>query len=585
MRYIIIICVTTIVLSCNDQHGANTNPEASSDTLFSSFETRFMDAYWKQNPASAIYAGYGKYYDMLKIPDSAAVISDVAFSRNFLDSLKTFDYNSLSSSNKIDYRILENQFRSTMWYADTFKQQEWDPSVYNIGGECYEIITKNYASLDERLRTLSSHIANADAYYNAAIKMIHQPTREHTGLAMTQNNGSLDVFSSMLQDSIKASSLSSIEKDSLEQRITRTKNAINSYIKELKQMLSTSNASFRNFRIGDTLFNQKFKYDIVTDYSAKEIFDKAVAAKKNYHNEMFAITGKLWSKYFPGQPMSSDTLKDIKMMIDKIALNHASPEHLIDTINKQLNDLKHFIIEKDLFAYDTTTPLKVRIMPAFMSGTSIASASLVGGPYDKESIAYYNIMDLTTMPKAVAESDLREANQYTLQILSIHEAIPGHDLQGWYSNKSRSIVKSVFGNGAMVEGWAVYTQRMMLDNGWANDAPEMWLMFYKWSLRECCNVITDYGIHCLNYSKDDILKMLKNEAFQEDAQIAEKYHRATISQVQLCSYFTGATEINALREAYKKKQGDAYSLKAFHEKFLRYGSAPVKYISELMLEE
>ena len=240
--------------------------------------------------------------------------------------------------------------------------------------------------------------------------------------------------------------------------------------------------------------------------------------------------------------------------------------------------------EKDLFAYDTTTPLKVRIMPAFMSGATLASASLTG-PLRQAGVAYYNISDLTKIPKAEAESDLREHNNYTLQILSIHEAMPGHDLQGWYSNKSRSMVKAVFGNGAMIEGWAVYTQRMMLDNGWANNAPEMWLMFYKWSLRECCNVITDYGIQCLNYSKEDVVKMLKYEAFQEDAQIAEKYHRATISQVQLCSYFTGATEINALREAYHKKKGDAYSLKDFHEKFLSYGSAPVKYIGALMLGE
>jgi uncharacterized protein (DUF885 family) len=144
-------------------------------------------------------------------------------------------------------------------------------------------------------------------------------------------------------------------------------------------------------------------------------------------------------------------------------------------------------------------------------------------------------------------------------------------------------VKSVFANGAMIEGWAVYGQRMMLENGWGNNAPEMWLMFYKWSLRECCNVIVDYGMQCLNYSKDDVVKMLKNEAFQEDAQIEEKYHRATISEVQLCSYFTGSSEILALRDAMKKKQGDQFSLKNFHEQFLSYGSAPVKYISELML--
>ena len=181
-------------------------------------------------------------------------------------------------------------------------------------------------------------------------------------------------------------------------------------------------------------------------------------------------------------------------------------------------------------------------------------------------------------------SQLREQNYYLLQILSIHEAVPGHLVQLEYSNRSPSIVKSVFGNGAMIEGWAVYGQRMMLENGWSGNAPEMWFMFYKWSLRECCNVIIDYGLQCLDYSKEDIVKMLKDEAFQEEAQVEEKYHRATISQVQLCSYFTGSSEIFTLREKMMKKEGNNFNLKNFHEQFLSYGSAPVKYISQLMLE-
>jgi uncharacterized protein (DUF885 family) len=272
------------------------------------------------------------------------------------------------------------------------------------------------------------------------------------------------------------------------------------------------------------------------------------------------------------------------MMIDKISLNHVSPGQVFDTVKQQVHDLEKFMIEKNLFAYDTTLPLIVRKMPAYMSGTSLASASGVGGPYDKQKLSYYNVSDLAAMPREKAESQLREHNNYTLQILSIHEAMPGHCMQNVYALKSPSIVKAVFGNGAMVEGWAVYCEKMMLDNGWANNAPEMWLMFYKWSLRECCNVIVDYGIQCLNYSKDTIVNLLKYEAFQEDAQIEEKYHRATVSQVQLCSYFTGSSEINALREAYKQKPGNNYILKDFHEKFLSYGNAPVKYIRELMLQ-
>ena len=584
----VLLYVIPIVLffGCsNNLQTASTGGNANTDTAFNAFKGRFMDAYWKANPSSAIFIGYGKYYDTLKIPDSIAYAGDVQFAKNYTDTLHAFNYDGLSDNNKIDYKILENQFASTVWYIDTFKQQHWDPSGYNIGGECYEILSQNYAPLDERLKTLSKHLQHADAYYAAALSMVYQPTKEHTDLAIKQNEGSLGVFGAGLADSIKASTLSQPEKDTLQAHVSLTVTAIKNYVAGLTKILNDKNQQFRDFRIGKDLVTQKFKYDLVTDITATQLFDKAETAKNYYHAQSYKLADQLWAKYCGTAAKPTDSLLLIKTVIDKIALHHTSPQHLLDTAKSLVHRLEHFIIEKDLFAYDTTASLQVRVMPAYEAGVSLASANFVP-PYSKKGTTYYNVEDLTPQPAAQAESSLREYNDYTLQILSIHEAMPGHCLQSVYSNKkSPDIVQTVFGNGATVEGWAVYCEKMMLDNGWDNNSPEMWLMFYKWALRECCNVVVDYGIQCLNYSKDDITKLLKNEAFQEDAQIAEKYHRATVSQVQLCSYFSGATDILALREAYKVQQGGAFTLKDFHEKFLSYGSAPVKFISELMLKK
>ena len=137
----------------------------------------------------------------------------------------------------------------------------------------------------------------------------------------------------------------------------------------------------------------------------------------------------------------------------------------------------------------------------------------------------------------------------------------------------------------MVEGWAVYTERMMLENGYGNNADEMWLMYYKWNLRSTCNTILDYGVHVNNLSKEDAINLLVNEAFQQKAEAEGKWKRVSVTQVQLCSYFTGFKEIYDFREELKQKQGGKFNLKQFHEKFLSYGSAPVKYIKELMEQE
>ena len=154
-----------------------------------------------------------------------------------------------------------------------------------------------------------------------------------------------------------------------------------------------------------------------------------------------------------------------------------------------------------------------------------------------------------------------------------------------HANKSPSKIKSIFANGAMIEGWAVYAERMMLENGYGGNEPEMWLMYSKWNLRVVVNTILDYSVQVLGLEKEAGLDLLMNEAFQERTEAEGKWRRATISQVQLTSYFTGYSEIYAFREELKKLMGETSDLKAFHNKFLSYGSAPVPVIRNSMLTE
>jgi uncharacterized protein (DUF885 family) len=221
-----------------------------------------------------------------------------------------------------------------------------------------------------------------------------------------------------------------------------------------------------------------------------------------------------------------------------------------------------------------------------MRGSGAGASISAPGPYDKAANTYYNVEPIPAeWTAAQAESYLREYNDYTLQILNIHEAIPGHYTQLVYANRSPSLVKSIFRNGAMIEGWAVYTERMMLENGYGNNSDEMWLLWDKWNMRVTLNTVLDHAVHVDNISEADAVAMLKREGFQEEAEARNKWLRATLSQAQLSSYFTGYTEIHKLREELKKRDGQSFDLKAFHEQFLSYGSAPVKYIRELMLRK
>jgi uncharacterized protein (DUF885 family) len=369
----------------------------------------------------------------------------------------------------------------------------------------------------------------------------------------------------------------------MEARAKEATAAIKAYADWLKKM---ENKTPRSFRLGKELYAKKFEYDIQSGYTADQIFEKAIAHKKELHEKMFELANKLWDKYMEKAVKPTDKLVLIKQVIDKISVKHVKPEEFQAEIEKQIPTLVQFIKDKDLIYIDPSKPLVVRKEPDYMAGVAGASIS-APGPYDKNGNTYYNVGSLNGWDKERAESYLREYNHYILQILNIHEAIPGHYTQLVYSNQSPSLIKSLFGNGAMIEGWAVYTERMMLESGYGagEESDEMWLMYYKWNLRATCNTILDYSVHTKDLRKEDALHLLVDEAFQQQAEAEGKWKRVSLTQVQLCSYFTGYTEIYDFREELKKQEGDKFSLKAFHEKFLSYGSAPVKFIKELMLTE
>jgi uncharacterized protein (DUF885 family) len=471
--------------------------------------------------------------------------------------------------------------QSIPWQVNTQKEYEWNPSNYNVSGDFSYILYTEYAPLIDRLNTINEKLKSVPAYFEEAKKNIKNPTLEHTKLAIDQNKNSIDVFDEEILKAVEKSSLREDEKNDLYENCKKAKTAILSYVSFLEKL---HNPTPRSYRLGNELYAQKFLNNIQSEYSADQIYKMALERKKYLHEQMYATTRTLWKDYFTNIAIPNDTLLANKMMIDTLSVQHVKAEDFQSSIEKHIPLLVDFINKKQLIYLDPSKPLEVRKEPAYMAGVAGASISSPG-PYDKNGKTFYNVGSLEGWSDAEKESYLREYNNYILQILDIHEAIPGHYTQGIYANQSPSLIKSILGNGTMIEGWAVYSELMMIENGYGNNTPEMWLMYYKWNLRSTCNTILDIGVHTQNMSKEDAISLLTKQAFQQEAEANGKWNRVQLSSVQLCSYFTGFKEIIDLREAYKKMKGSKYSLKEFNEKFLSYGSVPVKYIKELMLNE
>ena len=560
----------------------STPSEKRSDRSLDYNAQQFLNALWKLEPESAIAVGKFDGAAAMSIPSAATRARELAFADEWLDKFGKINPSQLSPKQRTDLAVLINKVKADRFALTTLKEWEWNPALYNIAEPLDLILSTEYASRPQRLRTLLKRLASAPAYYQAAQASIVNPTREHTALAIAQAPGTMVVLAE-LGKAAQESILTPQEKAIFAQRIANAGSALLGYVDFLTALDKRQQASntARSFRLGKALYEQKFSYDIQSASSAEQTYQKALAAKEELLVRMNGLADELWPKVMGAAAKPADRFAKIGMVIDKLSANHVARENFFPEIRRQIPILQDWVTSHNLLTLDPRRPLEVRETPMYKRG--IAGASIdAPGPYRPQDRTWYNVTPMDSMTAAEAESSLREYNTWMLQILNIHEAVPGHYAQLVYANKSPSLVKSLFGNGAMVEGWAVYAERMMLESGYGDNAPEMWLMYCKWNLRSVTNTILDYSVHVNGMTQPQAIDLLVRQAFQTPAEANEKWRRVQLSSVQLTSYFSGYSEIMELREQRKQALGPSFNLKQFHEQFLSYGNAPVKTIRELM---
>lgn len=545
---------------------------------------KFLNDLWQYQPGFAISVGQHDFDHLLVVPSEENLSKENEFFKQSLRDFQSYDVNRLSPSAVTDLGLLLNFIETQIWHFEKFQSHQWDPSVYNVGGSLGHVLEGVEKSEEEKLRAILIKLTQLPAYYKAAKKNVLRPTKPHTELAIKQNKG-LSSFFKSIGERAEKSQLTTEEKTLFKERLKEGQQAVSRYVHWLEKVLKNPRLAggFRDFRIGSERYDEKFELDLQSSYSARQIYHRALQEKREVLKKMVPLAQGLWPKYMGQKKRPKDDMKMIKRVIEKVSEKHATAEEFVSTIRAQIPVLTEFVRAKELISLDEDKPLKVRETPEYQRGFAGASID-APGPFEKKRETFYNVTPLDGMSKKDQLSYLREYNHYTLQILNIHEAIPGHYLQLVYANRTPSLVKSLFGNGTMIEGWAVYGERVMLEEGYGSGSPELWLMYYKWFLRVVTNTIIDYEIHNKKLSRNKALRYMIDEAFQERAEAEKKWVRATLSQVQLASYYAGFTEIFLFREAQKKRLGKKFDLKDFHEEFLSYGSASIKAIKGLMTE-
>jgi len=562
---------------------AATPSQNRNDRYMDTLSMQFLTALWRIDPEAGIGVGKFDTAARLTIPDAATRSKQLAFIDEWLDKFGKLNADKLSPNQRSDLALLINKLQADRWRLSTFREFEWNPAQYNVAQSLDLILNTEYAARPQRLRTILKRLGDVPAYYQAAQASIKNPTHEHTQLAIAQAPGTLVVLADLGKTVQDSTQLTAQEKTLFAQRIANAGSAVLAWVDYLsdldKSQMQMGRA--RSFRIGKALYEQKFAFEIQSANSGEQTYRKALAAREELLTRMDGLSDQLWQKTMGSAAKPQDRYRKIGMVIDKLSLQHVAPKDYVAEIRRQIPQLQEYVIRNKLVTIDPSKPLVVRETPLYQRGVAGASID-APGPYRPKDKTYYNVTPLDGLSPEQAESSLREYNNWMLQILNIHEAIPGHYTQLMNANRSPSLVKALFGNGAMVEGWAVYGERMMLESGYGDNAPELWLMWCKWNLRSVSNTILDYSVHVLGMTREQALDLLVRQAFQTPQEAAEKWRRAQLSSVQLTSYFSGYSDIMELRERRKQQLGDKFDLKEFHDQFLGYGNAPVRVIGQLM---
>jgi uncharacterized protein (DUF885 family) len=549
----------------------------AADKDFVTVANAYVEDMLKANPETATALGDHRYDAQLTDRSASAIAAQTQMNKNYLTKLAAIDPKALSQTNQIDYEILKSNLERGVFESEELKEQEWNPIYYNMGSAIYSLIARDFAPLDQRLASLKGRLEQIPNVIAAAKANLKNPPEMHTKTAIQQNQGNIGLIKNDLDQFVKQS-------PKMEKELAPARAAAVAALEEYGQWLEKDllPRSTGDFRLGDALWRKKLRFSLDSDLSKEEIYTRAQADLKATQEAMYATALPLFKSYFP-EEKDEAKLKDVKYVnkavLDHIALSHPTNADIVEKAKAALAEATQFVRDKKLVTVPKE-PVKVIVMPEFQRGVAVAYCE-APGPLEPHADTFFSI---APTPKdwtpERTESFFKEYNDKMLLNLTVHEAMPGHYLQGAHSNQFQAptLVRAIFSSGLFAEGWAVYGEKMMADAGFGG--PEEHMQQLKMRLRVIINAIIDQKIHTENMSEQDAMALMMNEGYQEDGEAAGKWRRACLTSTQLSTYYVGSAEVEGIKAAWEAKNKP--DLQKMNDEILSFGTPSPKYIKRSM---
>ncbi|NML94620.1 DUF885 domain-containing protein [Novosphingobium olei] len=556
--------------------------QSSEDTAFRAIADRYVETLVRLEPVTATALGDHRYDGLLSDISAKGRAAATAEWRALREAAQATDPAQLSRDNQVDRLLLINDLDYRLWRIESLQSWAWNAQNYNeeAANALYTLAARDFAPWPQRLASATARMEALPAYLAESRRQLvaGRVPAIYAETVSKQNAGIVEVAETMLAP--HAGELDPAAKARFDKALAALKTAVAEQQTWLDTVLVPKAKG--DFRLGPALYDRQMAFELQSSMTRPELKAKAEKAKADIRNEMYALARQvLKDRALPEKPTADQQQAAIEAAL-QLSYAQRPPRNGLEQASRDaLAQATDFVREKS-FVGMPDGPVKVVTMPKFRQGNSVAYDD-APGPLERDGANFFAVSPIPDdWTEAQATSFLSEYNRYMIHDLAIHEAMPGHYLQLDHAIKDPSVLRAVLGSGPFVEGWAVYAEGLMKEQGYLSGDPLFQLTVLKMRLRSVTNTLLDIGIHTEGMTRDQAMDLMMKGAFQQEREAAGKWVRASLSSVQLLSYFTGYEEHRALREEAKQRFAEKFDLRTYNDNVLGHGMPPVKFVRELM---
>jgi uncharacterized protein (DUF885 family) len=551
----------------------------AADKAMAALGVRFLADHLERSPTRATEVGEHRYDGRWPDLTAEGEAEERRAIHARLQELAAIPEAGLSVQGRVDRGLVDNQLHYALFALDELKESENNPLLYTglVGDGLDPLVTRSFAPLEQRLASLRSRLEGVPSIVAVAKKRLQRPPRIYTETAIQQNTGLIALCEHDLAPIFAKA-------PAQEKALTAAAAGAAAALKDFqvfleKDLLPRSDGSFR---LGRARFEKKLRFELDDAVSTEEIAQGARALLDKTLDDMADTARELWPELMKAEPLpplgtTVERRAAVRRVLDKLAEDHPDNGTILAEASTWLDQATRFVRDHDLVGMPTE-PCKVIEMPEYRRGVSVAYCD-ASGPLEEKQETFYAI---SPTPKDWSQkrvdSFYREYNRSMLAELTVHEAMPGHFLQLMHNNHFPGRLRSVFGSGSFVEGWAVYTEWLMSKYGFGG--PKVRMQRQKMIARVAANALLDNGIHAGTMDEKAALDLMMHDAFQEEGEATGKWRRAVLSSTQLTTYYYGFTELMKLREAHEKTAG--FTERSYHDRLIGSGSPSLRAARLLM---